>query len=79
VMVTELVVFLHISGKSPYVMDGSSNPTVPDKRSRIHEVVVVRRYQPGVLGIWSGEGMGRVEEWEVSLRVTWDRGGRILS
>jgi hypothetical protein len=43
---------------------------VPDKRSRILEVVVVRRLLTWVLGIWSGEGMGRVEEGDVSLRVT---------
>ncbi len=30
---------------------------VPDKRSRILEVVVVRRILVWVLGIWSGEGM----------------------
>ncbi len=52
---------------------------VPDKRSRILEVVIVRRLLTWVLGIWSGEGMGRVKKREVSLRVTWDRGGRILS
>jgi hypothetical protein len=40
---------------------------VPDKRSRIHEVIVVRRLLTWVLGFWSGEGMGRVEEGEVSL------------
>jgi hypothetical protein len=44
--------------------------SVPDKRSRIHEVVVVRRLVTWVLGIWSGEGMGRVEEGEFSLGVT---------
>jgi hypothetical protein len=32
---------------------------VPDKRSRILEVVVVRRLLTWVLGIWSGEGMGK--------------------
>jgi hypothetical protein len=31
---------------------------VPDKRSQILEVVVVRRLLTWVLGIWSGEGMG---------------------
>jgi hypothetical protein len=44
--------------------------TVPDKRSRILEVVVVRRLLTWVQGIWSGERMGKVEEGEVSLRVT---------
>jgi hypothetical protein len=43
---------------------------VPDKRSRILEVVIVRRLLTWVLGIWSGEGMGRVKKREVSLRVT---------
>jgi hypothetical protein len=33
--------------------------TVPDKRSRILEVVLVRRLVTWVLGIWSGEGMGK--------------------
>jgi hypothetical protein len=33
--------------------------SVPDKRSRILEVVVVRRLLTWVLGIWSGEGMGK--------------------
>jgi hypothetical protein len=32
---------------------------VPDKRNRILEVVVVRRLLTWVLGIWSGEGMGK--------------------
>jgi hypothetical protein len=32
------------------------DPLVPDKRSRILEVVVVRRLLTWVLGIWSGEG-----------------------
>jgi hypothetical protein len=46
-------------------------PTVSDKRSRILEVVVVRRiYLTWVLGIWSREGLRRVEKGEVSLRVT---------
>ncbi len=31
---------------------------VPDKGSRIFEVVVVRRLLTWVLGIWSGEGDG---------------------
>jgi hypothetical protein len=35
---------------------------VPDRRSRnIPEVVLVRRWAVGVLGIWEGEGLG--EEW----------------
>jgi hypothetical protein len=32
---------------------------VPDRRSRIHEVVIVRRLITWVLGIWRGEGLGR--------------------
>jgi hypothetical protein len=44
--------------------------TVPDKRSRILEVVVVRRLLTWVLGIGVGREWGRVEEGEVSLRVT---------
>ncbi len=32
---------------------------VPDKRSRILEVVFVRRLVTWVRGIWSGEGMGK--------------------
>jgi hypothetical protein len=28
------------------------------------------------LGIWNGEGLGRVEEGEVSSRATWGQGGR---
>jgi hypothetical protein len=51
---------------------------VPDKRSWILEVVIVKRLLTWVLAIWSGEGKRRVEEGEVSLRVTRDRGGRIL-
>ncbi len=36
--------------------------TVPDRRSRnIPEVVVVRHWAVGVLGIWRGEGLG--EGW----------------
>jgi hypothetical protein len=53
--------------------------SVPDKRSRILEVVVVRRILVWVLGIWSGEGMRKGEKGEVSLQATWDRGGQILS
>ncbi len=33
--------------------------SVPDRRSRILEVVIVRRLVTWVLGIWSGEGMGK--------------------
>jgi hypothetical protein len=44
--------------------------SVPDKRSRIHEVVVVRRYSPGYWEFGVGREWGRVEKGEVSLRVT---------
>jgi hypothetical protein len=33
--------------------------TVPDRRSRVLEVVIVRRLISGVLGIRRGEGLGR--------------------
>ncbi len=32
---------------------------VPDKRSRIFEVVIVRRLVTWVLGIWRREGLGK--------------------
>jgi hypothetical protein len=32
---------------------------VPDRRSRILEVVIVRRLINWVLGIWRGEGLGK--------------------
>jgi hypothetical protein len=54
--------------------------TVPDRRRRIvPEIVLVRRWVTGVLGIWRGEGWEGVGTGEVSLQATWDRGGRILS
>jgi hypothetical protein len=35
-------------------------PIVPDRRPRIvPEVVIVRRWAVGVLGIWRGEGLGK--------------------
>jgi hypothetical protein len=45
------------SFKLEYIGKKIKTVTVPDKRSRIHEVVVVRRYQPG---FWEF-GVGR--EW----------------
>jgi hypothetical protein len=46
---------------------------VPDHGSRDRDVVLVRRTicwgNPGVLGIWNGEGLGRV----------WGRGGQFTS
>jgi hypothetical protein len=47
----------------------ASKEPVPDKRSRILEVVLVRRLLTWVLGIWSGEGMGK----------GWERGGQFTS
>ncbi len=38
---------------------GRLDVIVPDMRSRILEVVIVRRLLTWVLGIWSGEGMGK--------------------
>jgi hypothetical protein len=43
---------------------------VPDKRSRIPEVVIVRLLLTWVLGIWRGREWEGVEEGEVSLQVT---------
>jgi hypothetical protein len=43
---------------------------VLDRRRRIQlEVVLVRRWVIGVLGIWRGEGLGK----------GWDRGGQFTS
>jgi hypothetical protein len=46
------------------------NAIVPDRRSRILEVVIVRSLVTWVLGIWRGEGWERVEKGEVSLQAT---------
>ncbi len=44
---------------------------VPDRRSQIFpEVVLVRRWAVGVLGIWRGEGLGEGGAREVSLQAT---------
>ncbi len=44
--------------------------SVPDRRRRIiPEVVIVRRWAAGVLGIWRGESLGK----------GWDRGGQFTS
>jgi hypothetical protein len=61
-------IFNHVEKSTHYVINFII--TVPDKRSRILEVVIVGRLLTWVLGIWNGEGMGRVKEGEVSLRVT---------
>jgi hypothetical protein len=42
---------------------------VPDRRSRILEVVIVRRLITWVLGIWRGRGWGK----------GWERGGQFTS
>jgi hypothetical protein len=44
--------------------------TVPDRRSRILEVVIVRHLITWVLGIWRREGWERFEKGEVSLQAT---------
>jgi hypothetical protein len=47
-----------------------SNVNVPDRRSwTIPEVVLVRRWTVGVLGIWRGEGLGE----------GWGKGGQFTS
>jgi hypothetical protein len=51
-------------------------PGVPDKRSRILEVVVVRRILAGYWEFGVEREWGRVEKGEVSLQATWDRGGQ---
>ncbi len=50
--------------------------TVPDRRSRIiPEVVLVRRWTVGVLGIWRGEGLGEGRgkggQFTSNLRPRW--------
>ncbi len=48
----------------------SSELSVPDRRCRIiPEVVLVRRWAVGVLGIWRGEGLGK----------GWNKGGQFTS
>jgi hypothetical protein len=41
---------------------------VPDRRSRILEVVIVRRLVTWVLGIWRGEGLGGGGQFTSNLR-----------
>ncbi len=48
-----------VFGTVPCIPGGDTVRTVPDKRSQILEVVIVRRLLTFVLGIWSGEGMGK--------------------
>jgi hypothetical protein len=49
--------------------------TVPDRRRRILEVVIVRRLITWVLGIWRGEGLGkglrRGGQFTSNLRPRW--------
>ncbi len=45
-------------------------PFVPDKRSRILEVVLVRRLVTWVLGFGGGREWERVEKGEVNLQAT---------
>ncbi len=52
------------------VIDIGMIPTVSEGRSRDHKVIIEGAQLTWVLGIWNGEGMGRIEEGEVSLRVT---------
>jgi hypothetical protein len=55
-----------VTGPQP-TQEGS----VPDRRRRIvPEVVLVRRWVVGVLGIWKGEGWGRRWDKGVSLQAT---------
>ncbi len=54
----------------------TSEGIVPDKRSRnIPEVVLVRRWAVGVLGIWRGEGLGegwgKGSQFTSNLRPRW--------
>jgi hypothetical protein len=42
---------------------GTDIDIVPDKRSRIHEVVVVRRYSPGYWEFGVGREWERAEKW----------------
>ncbi len=53
-----------------YLLTNITSIIVPDRRSRIiPEVVVVRRWAVGVLGIWRGEGLGE----------GWGKGGQFTS
>jgi hypothetical protein len=60
-----------VSSKNVVVVGGGG--CVPDRRSRDHEVVVVRRkINLGTGNLeWGGDGNG-----EISLRATWGQGGR---
>jgi hypothetical protein len=48
----------------------TTSVSVPDRRSWILEVVIVRRLKPGYWEFGVGREWGRVEKGEVSLRVT---------
>jgi hypothetical protein len=61
----EMTVVLLLAGKNIVCIR-----IVPDRRRRIlPEVVLVRRWVAGVLGIWRGEGLGK----------GWGRGGQFTS
>ncbi len=47
-------------GRPNKIAELQERPNVPDRRCRIlPEVVLVRRWVIGVLGIWKGEGLGK--------------------
>jgi hypothetical protein len=57
--------------------DMTAMTTVPDRRSRDHEVVVVRRtINPGGRDFGMGREWGEDGSREISLWATWDQGGR---
>jgi hypothetical protein len=60
---------------------GLQTSSVPDSKIRnIPEVVFVRRWAVGVLGIWKGwDSWVKGGANGVSLHATWDGGGRFLS
>jgi hypothetical protein len=65
-----------ISRRTLLIMALVSGSTVPDRRSRnIPEVVVVRRWAVGVLGIWRGrvwvKGWAREGQFTSNLRPRW--------
>jgi hypothetical protein len=51
--------FLSLSAFSVFMSRSLGVSTVPDRRRRILEVVIVRRLITWVLGIWRGEGLGK--------------------
>ncbi len=67
----------HIFNKKyPFYRPQCLDILVPDRRSRIiPEVVLVRRWAVGVLGIWRGEGLGEGQgkggQFTSNLRPRW--------